>query len=121
MDDNIGKKLGAEFLGTFRLVLGGCGSAIFAAAALGTTKDVLGIGGAKLPVAGVVNYGIGYMGVALAFGLIWYMWWLAALSFIAIIVVSIVHTFNYNRDYYIPADDVVAEENKRTELLARQV
>jgi len=59
--------------------------------------------------------------VALAFGLIWYMWWLAALSFIAIIVVSIVHTFNYNRDYYIPADDVVAEENKRTELLARQV
>ncbi|HPU39412.1 MAG TPA: MIP family channel protein [Microthrixaceae bacterium] len=69
MDGNIGKKLGAEFIGTFLLVLGGCGSAIFAASALGTTKDVVGIGGAALPVAGVVNHGIGYLGVALAFGL----------------------------------------------------
>ena len=42
------KKLFAEFFGTFWLVFGGCGSAIFAAA---------------------VNLGIGYVGVALAFGL----------------------------------------------------
>jgi aquaporin Z len=63
------KKLGAEFLGTFLLVLGGCGSAIFAAAALGTTKGAVGVGGVALPAAGVVNNGIGYLGVALAFGL----------------------------------------------------
>ena len=43
------KKLGAEFLGTFWLVLGGCGSAVLAAA----FPDV----------------GIGLMGVSLAFGL----------------------------------------------------
>jgi len=66
VDDQIGKKLGAEFIGTFLLVFGGCGSAIFAAAALGATKGILGIGGAELPAAGVVNYGIGYLGVALA-------------------------------------------------------
>lgn len=42
-------KYGAEFLGTFWLVLGGCGSAVLA--------------------AGVANVGIGYLGVALAFGL----------------------------------------------------
>lgn len=69
MDGNIVKKLGAELIGTFLLVLGGCGSAIFAAAALGTTKDVVGVGGVALPAAGVVNNGIGYLGVALAFGL----------------------------------------------------
>ena len=43
------KKLGAEFIGTFWLVLGGCGSAVLAAA--------------------FPNVGIGLLGVSLAFGL----------------------------------------------------
>ena len=43
------KRLGAEFVGTFWLVFGGCGSAVFAAA--------------------FPNVGIGLLGVALAFGL----------------------------------------------------
>ena len=63
------KKLGAEFIGTFLLVLGGCGSAIFAAAALGTDRGEVGVGGVELRRAGVVNNGIGYLGVSLAFGL----------------------------------------------------
>lgn len=44
-----GKKLAAEFAGTFRLVLGGCGSAVLA--------------------AGFPGFGIGFAGIALAFGL----------------------------------------------------
>jgi aquaporin Z len=43
------KRLGAEFLGTFWLVLGGCGSAVLAGA--------------------FPDYGIGFVGVSLAFGL----------------------------------------------------
>lgn len=50
---NLGKKLVAEFLGTFWLVLGGCGSAVLAAK----------FGGDGNPL------GIGFVGVALAFGL----------------------------------------------------
>src|SRR5476651_1283909 len=45
----IGKRIAAEFLGTFWLVFGGCGSAVLAAA--------------------FPQLGIGFAGVALAFGL----------------------------------------------------
>jgi aquaporin Z len=50
---NLGRKLTAEFLGTFWLVLGGCGSAVLAA----------NFGGDGNPL------GIGFVGVSLAFGL----------------------------------------------------
>jgi aquaporin Z len=46
---SIGKRAAAEFLGTFWLVFGGCGSAVLA--------------------AGFPELGIGFLGVALAFGL----------------------------------------------------
>jgi len=46
---SLGRRLGAEFFGTFWLVIGGCGSAVLAAA--------------------VPTLGIGFAGVALAFGL----------------------------------------------------
>jgi len=58
-------------------------------------------------------------GLNFAFGIamIWYVWWLAALSFLAIFVVAIAHTFNYKRDYYIPADTVSRTEGQRTREL----
>ena len=49
------KELSAEFIGTLWLVLGGCGSAVFAAQYI--TSD------------GAWDLGIGFLGVALAFGL----------------------------------------------------
>ncbi|HKE41099.1 MAG TPA: cytochrome o ubiquinol oxidase subunit I [Casimicrobiaceae bacterium] len=53
-----------------------------------------------------------------AFGLIWHMWPLAAGSFALLIVAAIVHTFNYDREYYLPADEVVRVEDARTRALA---
>ena len=65
----LARKLGAEFIGTFLLVLGGCGSAIFAARALAPVKGNVGIGGVDIGVTSVSDFGIGYLGVSLAFGL----------------------------------------------------
>ncbi len=50
--------------------------------------------------------------------LIWYIWWLAAVSFVALLAVAIGHTFNYHRDFHIPADEVVRTEDARTRVLA---
>ncbi|RDJ27727.1 cytochrome o ubiquinol oxidase subunit I [Bosea caraganae] len=58
------------------------------------------------------------LSTCLGFGLIWYMWWLAALSFVAILATVVAHTFNYNRDFDIPAEEVVRTEDARTRLLA---
>lgn len=51
----LSKKLAAEFIGTFWLVFGGCGSAVLAAKFLDGDNPI--------------NLGIGFVGVSLAFGL----------------------------------------------------
>lgn len=53
-----------------------------------------------------------------ALALIWYIWWLAAIAFIGAIGSAITHTFNYNRDYDVPADEVATVEGARTRSLA---
>ena len=68
--------------------------------------------------AGIVIAGIA---TALGFALIWHMWALAVLMFVATIVVTIIHTSNYKRDYYIKADEVVRIEGLRTLELNRLV
>jgi len=58
------------------------------------------------------------LSTVLGFALVWYIWWLAALSFVGVLAVAIIHTFNYDRDYYIPAEDVVRIESHRAPQLA---
>ena len=38
-----------------------------------------------------------------------------------LILATIIHTFNYDRELYIPVDDVVRTEDARTRLLAAHV
>ena len=53
---SLGRRAGAEFFGTFWLTFGGCGSAVLAATFRTTTEPVLFLG-------------LGFLGVAFAFGL----------------------------------------------------
>ncbi|MET0271160.1 MAG: cytochrome o ubiquinol oxidase subunit I, partial [Sphingomonas sp.] len=51
------------------------------------------------------------LALALGFAMVWYIWWLAMLSFVGMIGYAIFHTFNYDRDYHIPAEDVARSEH----------
>jgi cytochrome o ubiquinol oxidase subunit 1 len=53
----------------------------------------------------------------LGFGMIWQMWLLVGFSFVGMMASIIIHTFNYKRDYYIKADEVVRTEEAHTRLL----
>nr|WP_303831928.1 cytochrome o ubiquinol oxidase subunit I [Asticcacaulis taihuensis] len=54
---------------------------------------------------------IGIVSAGLGFGLVWHIWWMAAGALLVMIGLGIVHTFNENRDYYVPADEVKAIED----------
>ena len=62
------------------------------------------------------NSGMGVViaGVAtvLGFALVWHIWWLVVVSFIAVVVAAVGHTFNYNRDHHIPLETVLATETR---------
>ncbi len=71
------------------------------------------------------NTGAGFVIAALCavcgFALIWHMWLPAVVAFVAVLAAVIVHTFNYKRDFYIPAREVTRVEGARTRMLAAYV
>jgi len=68
--------------------------------------------------AGIVIAGLS---AVMGFGLIWQMWLLVIIGFVAMMAAIILHTFNYKRDYYIPAEEVTATEAAYTRLLESHV
>ena len=65
--------------------------------------------------AGVVIAGLSTL---LGFALVWHMWLVAGAAFAATVLAALVHTFNYQRDFHIPADVVTRSEALRTRALA---
>ncbi len=62
---------------------------------------------------------IGILSVGLGFGLVWHIWWMAGGALLLMIAAGIVHTFNENRDYYVPAEEVTKiEQAHQAELKA---
>jgi cytochrome o ubiquinol oxidase subunit 1 len=86
--------------------------------------------GAKAPSSGFKaihmpkNTGAGFVISMLAtgsgFALVWHMWLFAGLGFAATVIAAIVHTFNYDRDFYIPADEVAGTEAAREQAAQGQ-
>jgi cytochrome o ubiquinol oxidase subunit I len=58
---------------------------------------------------------------ACGFALIWHMWLPAAVAFAGMLAAAIIHTFNYDRDFYLPAEEVARVERARTRLMTAHV
>ncbi|RQW65029.1 cytochrome o ubiquinol oxidase subunit I [Vibrio viridaestus] len=73
------------------------------------------------------NTGTGVIVSALSlvfgFAMIWYIWWLAAISFVGIIVACIKHSFNDDVDYYVEVDEIkkIEAEHKANVEKAKQL
>jgi cytochrome o ubiquinol oxidase subunit 1 len=64
---------------------------------------------------------IAALSAGVGFGIIWHMWLLVGASFVAMLAAIIYHTFNYKRDFYIPAEEVARTEEAHTRLLNAHV
>jgi cytochrome o ubiquinol oxidase subunit 1 len=82
------------------------------------TKGFVAIHMPKNTAAGFIISALAFL---VGFGMIWQMWLLAGVSFAAMVAAVIIHTFNYKRDFYIPAEEVVRTEEAHTRLLEAHV
>ncbi len=84
----------------------------------GAQRPTTGFQPIHMPKNTAAGFVIAMLATACGFALIWHMWLPAALAFVATVVSAIVHTFNYQRDFHIPADQVTRSEDARTAALA---
>jgi cytochrome o ubiquinol oxidase subunit 1 len=87
----------------------------------GYARPLQGFVSIHMPKNTAAGFVIAALSAAVGFAVIWQMWLPAVLAFVALIAATIVHTFNYKRDYYIPASEVVRTEKARTRLLESYV
>jgi cytochrome o ubiquinol oxidase subunit 1 len=70
-----------------------------------------------MPKNTAAGFVIAMLATACGFALVWHMWIPVVVTFLATIGAAIVHTFNYDRDFHIPAEDVSRSEDARTAAL----
>jgi cytochrome o ubiquinol oxidase subunit 1 len=83
----------------------------------GFKRPVEGYQPIHMPANTAAGFVIAMLSTVLGFALIWHMWLLVGVSFVATVAAAIIHTFNYKRDFYIPADVVARTEAERTRAL----
>ncbi|MBI2733389.1 MAG: cytochrome o ubiquinol oxidase subunit I, partial [Aquabacterium sp.] len=79
----------------------------------GAKQPMVGFKAIHMPKNTASGFVIAMLATGTGFALIWHMWLFAGLGFVATIAASIAHTFNYDRDFYIPADEVARSEHAR--------
>lgn len=84
----------------------------------GYQRPLAGFQPIHMPRNTAAGFVLAAIATVLGFALVWHMWLPAVAAFVALIAVTIVHSFNDRRDCYVGADEVVRTEDRRTRLLA---
>jgi cytochrome o ubiquinol oxidase subunit 1 len=87
----------------------------------GHVRPVTGFVPIHMPKNTWAGFVLAMLAALCGFALIWHMWLVAAAAFVVLVLTTIVHTFNYDREFYIPTDEVVRCEDARTRMLAAHV
>jgi cytochrome o ubiquinol oxidase subunit 1 len=87
----------------------------------GYKRPLTGFQAIHMPKNTAAGFIIAAISAVFGFGMIWHMWLVVVVSFIVMMAAIIIHTFNYKRDYYIPAEEVTRTEAARTRLLESHV
>ena len=87
----------------------------------GYQRPLQGFVDIHMPKNTAAGFIISALAFVVGFGMIWQMWLLAILGFVSLVAAVITHTFNYKRDFYIKAEEVVRTEEAHTRLLEAHV
>lgn len=72
----------------------------------------------EMPRNSAVGPVLGGIGFALAFGLVWHIWWMVILFFVAAVVTMIVHGFARDTTRIVPAQQVQQEHRRWLDAIA---
>ncbi len=63
---------------------------------------------------------VSVLSLVFGFAMIWYIWWLAIISFVGIVVTCIKHSFNDDVDFYVQVDEIEAIEQAHRDEVQRE-
>ena len=87
----------------------------------GYVRPLQGFVAIHMPSNTAAGFIIAGLSALCGFALIWHMWLVAGLGLAAMLAAIVIHTFNYHRDHFIPAGQVVRTEEVRTRLMESHV
>ncbi len=64
-----------------------------------------------MPKSTAMGFVISVFALVFGFAMVWHIWWLAIVGFVAMIGSVILRSLNYNIDYYVTAEEVAATES----------
>ena len=83
----------------------------------GYQRPVDGYRPIHMPKNTSAGFFIAMSAAVMGFALIWHMWLVAGVAAVTLLAVAIGHTFDYNRDYFIKAEEVTRTEDLRSRML----